>query len=95
MNKKEIDLLCHFLELTSTEFGNHGCNDVEEEVWKDWSVEERKKFVKEFHDWNGDSEEYDERYLHLPDFAIMSFLKNKLQSLSTSATQKEHKLNEI
>ena len=90
MNKKEIDLLCHFLELASNGFGNKGCNDVEEEVWNNWSLEERKEFVKEFHNWNGDPEEYNEEYLHIPDFAIISFLKNKLQSLSTSATQKEH-----
>jgi len=90
MNKKEIDLLCHFLELVSDEFGNHGCNDVEEEVWNNWSLEERKEFVKEYHNWNGDPKEYNEKYLHISDFAIISFLKSKLQSLSTSATQKEH-----
>ena len=45
MNKKEIDLLCYFLELASDEFGSHICNDVDEEVWDNWSLKERKRFV--------------------------------------------------
>ena len=80
MNKKEINLLCHFLYLASDEFGNHGCNDVEESVWKEWTLEERKEFVREYCIWNGDLEEYDESNLHLPDFAIMGFLKHKLKN---------------
>jgi len=78
MNKKEISLLCYFLELASIKFANQGCNDVEEKVWNNWSIEERKGFVKEYHNWNGDPEEYDEKYLHIPDFAIISFLRSKL-----------------
>lgn len=80
MTRKEKKLASYFLELASDVFGNHGCNDVEDEVWENWTLEERQKFVKEYHEWNGDPEEYDENYLHLPDFAIMSFLSHKLSS---------------
>lgn len=80
MTRKENKLASYFLELASDEFGNHGCNDVEDEVWENWTLEERQKFIKEYHEWNGDPEEYDENYLHLPDFAIMSFLSHKLNS---------------
>ena len=68
------------LELASNKFGSHCCNDVKNSVYKDWTIEERQKFVKEYHDWNGDPEEYDTKFLHLPDFAIMSFLAHKLES---------------
>jgi hypothetical protein len=78
MNQKEKQLAKHFLKLAAEEFGNHGCNDVSESVWDGWSVEERQKFVKEYYEYNGDPEEYNPKYLHIPDYAIMSFLAFKL-----------------
>ena len=78
MNTKEIKLAAKFLKLSSEEFGNHCCNDVKDSVYDGWTIEERRKFVKEYHEWNGDPEEYDEDYLQLADFAIMSFLAHKL-----------------
>ncbi len=66
------------LELASNEFSNHGCNDVEDSVYEGWTKEERQQFVKEFHDWNGDPDEYDPNFLHLGDSTIMAFLAYKL-----------------
>lgn len=78
MTNKEIELAAYWLEEASALYGNHGCNDVEESLFKDWTIEERIKFVKEYHEWNGDPEIFDETFLHLPDFAIMGFLSYKL-----------------
>ncbi len=78
MNQKEKNLLLYFLKLAADEFSNHGCNDVEKSVWKDWDIKEREVFVKEFYEYNGDPEMYNPKFLHLPDFAIMSFLAHKL-----------------
>lgn len=78
MNQKEKIILNEMLKLASYEFGTHGCNDVKEVVWKDWTKEDRIAFVKEYHDWNGDPEEFNSKYLHLPDFALMDFLAHKL-----------------
>ena len=47
-----------------------------------WTLEERQQFVKEFHEWNGDPEEYEETFLHLGDSTIMSFLAAKLEAQS-------------
>ena len=88
MNDKEKELAAHWLHEASDVFGNHGCNDVPNDVWKDWTLEERQTFVKEYHAWNGDPAEYDPKWLHLPDFAIMSFLAHKL---STQNPTKENK----
>ena len=82
MNEKEIKLAIEFLHMASDEFGNHGCNDVEEKLWDGWTKEERQKFVKEFHENNGDPEEYTPDFLHIPDFAIMDFLAYQLKSIS-------------
>ena len=78
MTKNEKKLAVHFLKKASDEFGRHVCNDVDDEVFKDWTLEERKKFVKKYHEYNGDPEEYDENFLHLPDFALMGYLADKL-----------------
>jgi len=37
------------------------------------------QFVREFHDYNGDPEQFDESHLHLPDYAVMGFLAYKLR----------------
>lgn len=82
MTDKEKILASEMLKLASNEFGNHSCNDVEDSVYDGWTTEERKQFVKEYHKWNGDPEEYDENFLHLQDFAIMNFLADKLAKKS-------------
>ena len=78
MNEKENALAAKLLKTASEEFGNHGCNDVDESVWEGWTIEERTLFVKEFHDWNGDPEEFTPNFLHIPDFALMDFIADKL-----------------
>lgn len=79
MKAKEKQLAAKMLQLASDEFSNHGCNDVEESMYEGWSIEERQQFVKEFHEWNGDPEEFDPNFLHLGDDIIMSFLAHKLE----------------
>ena len=82
ISKKELALAAKMLELASDQFSNHGCNDVDENVYDTWTLEERQRFVKEFHEWNGDPEEYEETFLHLGDSTIMSFLAAKLEAQS-------------
>jgi|WetSurMetagenome_2_1015567.scaffolds.fasta_scaffold932293_1 hypothetical protein len=78
ISAKELELASKMIELASDEFSNHGCNDVEESMYEGWTLEDRKEFVKEFHKWNGDPEEYDENFLELGDSTIMQFLAHKL-----------------
>ena len=35
------------------------------------------EFVRAYHDWNGDPEEFDPNHLHLPNFAVVEFLASK------------------
>jgi len=80
MNAKEKALAAKMLEMASDEFGNHGCNDVDESFWEGWTRDERIEFVKQYHEYNGDPEEFTPNHLHLPDFAIMGFLAHKLKN---------------
>lgn len=75
---KELELTSALLKMAADKFGNHGCNDVEESIYDGWTIEERKKLVKEYEEYNGTPEEFDENFLHLPDFALMGFMAHKL-----------------
>lgn len=76
MNAKERALAASLLRTASDDFANHGCNDWE---WPaDWTHEQKTEFVREYHEWNDDPEEFDADYLHLPDFAVMAFLAHKI-----------------
>lgn len=85
MKSKEEMLAAKMLDLASDEFSNHGCNDVEESVYEGWTLDERKQFVKEFWEWNGSPEDYDEKFLHLQDHSIMAFLAFKLKLSADAA----------
>ncbi len=80
MTQNEKNLAAKMLELASEEFGNHGCNDVDDSLFDGWSKRQRRAFVKAYQKWNGDPEEYSPDNLHLPDFCIMDFLASKLSN---------------
>jgi hypothetical protein len=77
LTKKEKVLFHLFIKDAEDEISNRGCNDVSEALWADWTKDERKQFVKDYHDYNGDPEEYDSDRLNLPDYAIFGFLSHK------------------
>jgi len=78
MNTREKQLAARMLEMADEEFGNHGCNDVDESIYEGWTRRQRQAFVRGYHEYNGDPEEYDPDQLDLPDFCIMGYLASKL-----------------
>ena len=80
ITKKQLLLAAKMLELASDQFTNHGCNDVEESIFNDWTLEEKEAFAKEYFEWNGDEQE-DRTHLHIGDSEIMSFLAEKLTKI--------------
>lgn len=77
MNQKENALAAQMLKMASESYSNHGCNDWD---WpEDWGIKERQDFTKAYHEWNGNPEEFDPKFLSLPDFAVMAFLAAKLK----------------
>ena len=94
MNAKERQLTTVFLKDYSNRLGNNICND-----WKfpsDWSKEEKIEFIREYREWNGDPENFDENFLVLPDFAVVSFLAAKLSGswVKYNPAYNEDELNE-
>jgi len=81
MTPKEILLASKMLNEYADRLGNNCCNDWE---WpEDWTHEERRLFIKQMHDLNGDPEEFldlDESHDHIPDFCVAWLLSEKLKS---------------
>ena len=86
MNPEWKLLAADLLKEVGQEYSNHVCNDWEFPA--DWSLEDRQDFVKAYHDYNGDPEEFDPNFLHLPDFAVLGFLSHLLkQEASLEGTE--------
>ncbi len=56
MNPKLQKLAAALLRMASDEFSNHGCNDMDQSVFSDWTEEEKQQTAKAFSEWNGDPE---------------------------------------
>jgi hypothetical protein len=77
MTAKEKYLASELLEKAADEFSNHGCNDFD--FPDDWTAEEKADFVLRYHQWNGDPENFNLKYLVLWDYAVMHFLAIELR----------------
>ena len=80
MNKIEKKLTITLLRRAAEEFATHTCNDFDlDEVMPD--VEDRRNFMKEFHEWNGDPESFDPKgtYEVVPNWLLMDIFANKLE----------------
>ena len=84
MTEKEIKLAADLLLLASDQFANHGCNDMPDEYFKDWTLEERQTLVRQYWEWNGTPQEYDPEFLHIGDSFLMYFLAEKLKKHTVS-----------
>ncbi len=76
MNAKEQKLAAKMINDYSDKLSNNGCNDWD--FQKDWSEQEKRTFIREYHDWNGDPEEYDQNSLFIQNDSVAAFLASKL-----------------
>lgn len=84
LTNTEAKLLVELLELASDQFSNHGCNDFE--LAKCISdLEERRKLMKEYNDYNGSPEDFEYDVEHGSKFeiendaALMSYLADRVR----------------
>jgi hypothetical protein len=82
LTQNELELMADFLEAYSDRLGNDGCNDY---VFpENWTDQEKTLFIKEYHDFNGDPEEYIEGATSLENFCVASLLAFKVKCLASS-----------
>ena len=82
MNKKEKLFVAKLLRMAANEFSNHGCNDLPEECEKLFTKKEWTKMMKDYHEWNGDPEEFEggfESHM-LMDWLWMDYFANILET---------------
>lgn len=77
MTNKEKILFKHFFN-QMMESINHGCCDVWEPVFENWTLEEHQNFVKGYYEFNGDPENYNPDHLELGDCSILAYLGHKI-----------------
>jgi hypothetical protein len=79
MTRKEKLLTAYLLDKASEEFSNHGCNDLSYAEKNLLSQGEWDKLNKEFHEYNGDPEEYKSGEILSYDWLWMKFMAYKLR----------------
>lgn len=52
MTNAERVLACKFLDLAANEFSSHICNDVDQELFDDFSEEEMDELLRGYNAWN-------------------------------------------
>jgi hypothetical protein len=81
MTSKELLLVADLLNLAHDEFSNHGCNDLPKEFLNNWTLKEKQQLMKEYHQLNGDIEEYNENDLYFQDSSLMWLLAEKIRDM--------------
>lgn len=82
MKVEKLKFAAALLEMASEEFSNHGCNDLDlrpyfPDLW------ERRTLMAQYHEENGDPEEYDpSKCTFTHDAAMMSFMAEFLRELA-------------
>jgi hypothetical protein len=76
---KWLALAAQLLEEASDQYSNHVCNDWDFPA--DWTIEERREFVRQMYEWNGNPEDIDQDHLDVPDFWVMGFLAEQLRKI--------------
>ena len=65
----------YLLRRFADDLGDRVCNDFPEQKQFFETVNDHKEFIKAFHSWNGDPEEFDpDREPHIEDFCFTEFL---------------------
>lgn len=87
MNQKELALAAKFLSDYSDRLGNDTCND-----WKfpdDWTDAERMTFIWEFHQANGDPQEFNPAHKHIDNSAVAFLLARKISAVEMPLTEQQ------
>jgi hypothetical protein len=86
-----LELSAKMLILAKDGFDNHGCNDLDKEIWKlipeEWCEEARQMN-------SGGRDPWPERPDHFGDSGLMWFLSKKLESMSIEL-DRDNKLKDL
>jgi glucose-6-phosphate isomerase len=78
ITKKELTLLNTMIKGANDRMGGACCNDLDMELMKDWTLEEKQDLAKEIEIYNKTPEEYDESRIGFMDWMVFGYLYHKL-----------------
>lgn len=78
MNDKEKKLAADLLMLAAEEFGNHGCNDIDDSLFEGWTDEEKTKLCQDYEMVNSRGRDYQPGDTINSDFVAMYAMAYKL-----------------
>ena len=82
--KKEhaVLLISKLLEMADDVFCSHGCNDLPNDFFQDMTDAEVQELYREYHEWNGDPEEFDKNSIgYLGDSALMGYFSEYVKKI--------------
>jgi hypothetical protein len=74
MNKKEKKILLYYLKELSDRLSTDGCNDVPEDLYNDWTEQEKKEFEDKIK-----HEDLDELYFIYNDRFVVEYFVDKIK----------------
>lgn len=79
---KDYLIISNLLRMASDEFSNKNCNDIDSELIHNLTEKEKDELLSEINKWNGNTLEgcNFESVHEIPDFILMNFYADKLQS---------------
>ena len=78
LTDNEKKLFSLFLDDYAQRLSSRSCNDLTNEMRNCLSKEGWNQVSKQYHEWNGDSENYNERYSDcMMDFMVLYYLRRK------------------
>lgn len=89
---KYSKLIAALLEMASSQFANHGCNDFDITELVP-NAEDRRELARLFHEYNGDPEEYesDSDYEVMHDDALMGFFARQFLAIHSKQNDSDAK----
>lgn len=80
IKKKHLNsMISKLLEMAGDKFSNHGCNDLPKDFYNGMSETDIKQLYKDYHEWNGDLEDYNGDVGYLGDDSLMNFLSEYIK----------------
>ncbi len=83
--RRERELMVKYLNLMGDEYANHGCNDLDKDIFNSWTVSEKKEYLKKFNEWNCTPDIMNLE--DVPDYGLIKFLAFRLKHQLTETEE--------
>ena len=80
MDDKIRELANKLLCAVAEDMSNNTCNDLPRGTFKGWTSEEKNSFMKEFHKWSGDPEEYKPGRMDIMDYEAVKYIAHLIKT---------------